>query len=354
MASTSTDVLALEQPRRSAWIASPGFDLAFFSLSPLVGLAVILLSLNLSYGTAIMVAASFLLGMPHYVASFTFYLADDSRAHYLSRPIAFVAVPLLIVAAVFALRVEGWATPVILVMFVWNVYHVSMQSSGILGLYRRLNGGADNERRLAKISLLCVASAMTLWQPGTFPPLHTLLESLWSGSYWLLWLGFTVAGTASTALLVMKMLRRPGRIGGSESAFLASSLLLFHPYLWVEDGNLATLGMLCGHFLQYLAIVWLVHHRKHSGATSGSAMQRALRAVSRNSTRVVCWIVATAAGVYALSRLLGSSDLPVASVIFLNSLALVHFYLDGRIWAFSEPFVRSSIGTYLTRGPARG
>ena len=354
MVSAATDVFTLEKDRRSGWIASPAFDLGFFSLSPLIGLAVIWLSLSLPFGQMVPVAASFLLGMPHYVASFTFYMADDSRAHYFARPIAFIAVPLLIVAAVFALRIKGLDTPVILVMFVWNVYHVSMQSSGILSLYRRLNGGMDGERRIAKISLLCVASAMTLWQPTTFPPLHDLLEAIWPGTYRFLWLGFSVAGIVSTALLLLKMKRRPGRIGGSEVAFLASSLLLFHPYLWVKDGNLATLGMLCGHFLQYLAIVWLVHHRKHAGTTSGSTLQRTLGAISRKAIRVVCWVVATAVAVYGLSQLLSRSELPIASVVFLNSLALVHFYLDGRIWAFSQPFVRSSIGAYLTRGPARG
>lgn len=344
--------IVLAGSRRSAWIASPGFDLAFFCLSPLVGLAVVMLSLTLPYGTAIMVAASFLLGMPHYVASFTFYLSDDSRAHYLGRPLAFVAAPLLIVAAVAAFRIDGRATPVILAMFVWNVWHVSMQSAGILGLYRGLNGGSGAERRVAKVALLCVAASMTLWQPGTFPPLHDLLESIQPGTYRLLWSGFTVAGVATTGLLLARMWRRPNRIAASEAAFLATSLLLFHPYLWVKDGNLATIGMLCGHFLQYLAIVWLVHHRKHAGAATGSRMQRSLRLLSRNATRWGLWVVATGLAVYGMTQVLGQSYLPVAAVILINSLALVHFWLDGHIWAFSEPFVRTSIGTHLVRGPA--
>jgi hypothetical protein len=40
--------------------------------------------------------------------------------------------------------------------------------------------------------------------------------------------------------------------------------------------------------------------------------------------------------------------MPMAYVILWNALTLVHFYLDGLIWAFKQPFVRQSIGAYLT------
>jgi hypothetical protein len=323
-------------PRRG-WIQSPGFDLAFFTLSPLVGLVVVLSTLALPHGAMIPVAASFLLGMPHYLTTFTFYFGDENRAHYFAKPFTFVAAPLL----------SHLIQPVILAMFVWNIWHVSLQSSGILGIYRRLNGGPDSERELAKYALLTTAFGMTLWQPATFPPLTQLIESAVHGAYRVLTFAFLAAGIIASATLVARMLSRERRVSFAEGTFFASSILLFHPYLWVRDGNLATLGMLCGHFIQYLVIVWLLNARKYQ-PLSGSSLQRMLARVSASPVYVCASIAGAGVALYVFSSLTTRFGAALASIVFLNSLALVHFYLDGRIWAFKQPFVRRSIGPFLT------
>jgi hypothetical protein len=33
---------------------------------------------------------------------------------------------------------------------------------------------------------------------------------------------------------------------------------------------------------------------------------------------------------------------------FFNALALVHFYIDGLIWAFRNPYIRRTVGPFLT------
>jgi hypothetical protein len=333
-------------PRRG-WIQSPAFDLAFFTLSPLVGLLVVIAALTLPHGMRISVAASFLLGMPHYLTTFTFYFGDENRAHYFAKPLTFIAAPVAILAAVAALRLWHLTQPVILAMFIWNIWHVSLQSSGILGIYRRLNGGPDSERGLAKYAVLTSAVAMTLWQPATFPPLTQLIESIAHGAYRVVTFTFVAAGVITSAMLVAKMLSRERRVSFAEGAFFASSILLFHPYLWVHDGNLATLGMLCGHFIQYLVIVWLLNARKYL-PLSGSSAQQMLGRVSASPAYVCACIAGAGVTLYVFSYLATRFGAGLASIVFLNSLALVHFYLDGRIWAFKQPFVRRSIGPFLT------
>jgi hypothetical protein len=344
--SASAEVVTTTPAR--GWIESPAFDLAFFTFSPLVGLVIIILSLSIPHGLLIPVAASFLLGMPHYLSTFTFYLGDENRAHYLSRPFAFVVAPLAIVGAIVALRMLHLDKPVILAMFLWNIYHVSLQSNGILSIYRRINGGVDAERNLAKVALMTTATAMTLWQPATFPPLYDALQWIRPGLYVALTYAFIAAGTIATITLFAKIASRPRRISFAEGSFFISSLLLFHPYLWVHDGNLATLGMLCGHFIQYLVIVWMLNFRKYAAAARGSQAQRFLSAVSARPALIFAWILCAGIAVYGLSGWLNAVGLAAASVIILNSLALVHFYLDGRIWAFKEPFVRRTMSPYLT------
>jgi hypothetical protein len=156
------------------------------------------------------------------------------------------------------------------------------------------------------------------------------------------------AGVAATAALITRVLSRPRRLSFAEGSFFASSLLLFHPFLWVRDGNLATLGMLCGHFIQYLVIVWLLNFRKYAGDSRGSRAQRLIGSVSASPLLVCIWIAAAGLVVFGMSKLFTSIGLPLASVVALNSLAIVHFYLDGRIWAFKEPFVRRTMSPFLT------
>src|SRR6266513_770447 len=82
---------------------------------------------------------------PHYVSSFSFYLGDENLAYYRTRRLAFFAGPVLILIGVMALRLTKLDAAVQSSLYVWNVFHVSMQSAGILALYRRLHGGSLSE-----------------------------------------------------------------------------------------------------------------------------------------------------------------------------------------------------------------
>jgi hypothetical protein len=121
-------------------------------------------------------------------------------------------------------------------------------------------------------------------------------------------------------------------------SFLVTSLTLFHPYLWVQDSNIATLGMLLGHFIQYLGIVWLVNSRKFAAAGTGSIAQRYL-------SRLWCDPRILLLGFLAAGGLFMLLQLRVAAVAI--TLVLLHFYLDGVFWAFRRPEVRKALGPYL-------
>jgi hypothetical protein len=332
---------------RRGWIQSPLFDLSLFTLSPLSGLAIIL-PVILSPGRMhiAIAAATYLVAIPHYVSSFSFYLGDENLAHYRSRRLAFFVGPALIIFAVILLRLTKVDAPVQSALYVWNVYHVSLQSAGILSLYRRLNRGALSEARYARLTILGVNATLSFWHIDRFPPIYENLIRLHFPVGILRPVLLSVA-LVGLALYFNSLKARSTRMGGGELAFLISSLVLFHPYLWVRDSNLATFGMLMGHFLQYLGIVWLLNRRKYRVA-SGSPRQRLLSAISAHTWLLVLSLVSIS--LLFRSIRVGSDWLngPVYYTILWNSLALVHFYVDGFIWAFRNPFVRKSVGPYLT------
>lgn len=327
------------------WIQSARFDLSLFTLSSLVGILVILPAILSPKGVSVVIAAIYLIAIPHYVSSFSFYLGDANLAYYRTRRLAFFAGPLLIFIAVIALRLSKIDAAVQSTLYVWNVYHVSMQSAGILSIYRRLNGGLASESLFARVAILGVNGSMAFFHIDRFPPIYQNLLRI-HFPVWAIRPALVSVAVAGLLLYLNSLQRRAKPMRVPELAFLISSLLLFHPYLWVHELNLATNGMLMGHFLQYLAIVWLLNRRKYDVA-EGSRHQRLLSAVSTRTPLLLLTLISVGLVFYLAdvgSRRLG---IHMSYVVLWNSLALVHFYLDGLVWAFKDPFVRKSIGPYL-------
>jgi hypothetical protein len=329
------------------WIQSPLYDLAFFVLSPVVGTLAVVWALTLPGGSAVIVAVTFLLAIPHYISSLSFFLGDENREYYRRHAPLFFGGPILITLTVLALRGSGIHTPVMVTLFVWNVYHVSQQGHGILSIYRRLNNGPSSERPVARLAILSVNATMAFWYPSHFTPLYDVLRSVHPLLPWALPAVFAPVAAASLGVLAYRVLQRTRPIALPEGTFLVTSLLLFHPYLWVEDAGLATVGMLIGHFIQYLAVIWLLNFRKYARQVGGSPLQRMLSRMSGSPRAVVTTLIVVGLTIYFGERVTALLGAPMAYIIAWNSLALIHFYIDGLVWAFRNPFVRQSVGPYL-------
>jgi hypothetical protein len=255
--------------------------------------------------------------------------------------------PVVILGAVVGFRAIGFDNVVLNAMFTWNIWHVSFQSSGILSIYRRLNGGPHAERSVAQRALLFWNATLALWFIDRYPPLHAWLVLVHPRFPEILRVALLAVAVFYLVRLARCIAGRSRAVSLPEGAFLASSLVLFVPYLWVEDANLATFGMLMGHFIQYLSIVWLLQYRKYS-RRAGSTHQRILGKISASPVLIGATIVGTGVAFYAVQELAGRFGAPMAYIVLWNALTLVHFYLDGLIWAFKTPFVRESIGPHLT------
>jgi hypothetical protein len=334
-------------PSRRGWIESPVYDLALLALSPLTGLLVIALGRMTRIGPAVGVLAVYFVGIPHYLSTFTFYLGDQNRTYYRMRWATFFLGPLLIFGSVLALRLLDVVGVVQSVIFTWNVYHVSLQSAGILSIYRRLNGGEQREKRWAHLTLLSVNATMAFWFLQYFPPLYSILLRLHPlAPLALRYMCLVTAIVAGTGY-AFRLLERPGPVGVPERVFLLSSLLLFHPYLWVQDSVLATIAMLMGHFIQYLGILWLLNRRKFAQQTSGSRAQQWLEQLSSRPRLLIVSLLILGGFFLFIDRVSRIVGMYFSYIIIWNSLVLIHFYVDGLVWAFRNSFVRQTVGPYL-------
>ena len=346
-AAPASAVLVDPGSKDRGWIESPAYDLALLMLSPLAGLLLICVDRMTRFGHAAGELAVYFIGIPHYLSSFTFYLGDQNRDHYRLRWTAFFLGPLIIFASVLVLRVLPVEGIVQSVIFVWNIYHVSLQSAGVLSLYRRLNGGEQTEKRWAHLMILSVNATMAFWFIKYFPPLYALLVRVDPSAPVVLRYACLVTALIAGSFYAYHLHRRPRPVRTPERVFLISSLLLFHPYLWVTNYLLATIAMLTGHFIQYLGIVWLLNRRKYGEQTAGSGAQQWL--VRLSSRPRLLFVSLLLLGAFFLSIDWGSRivGLYLSYVIVWNSLVLIHFYIDGLVWAFKDSFVRNTVGPYL-------
>lgn len=345
--SSPSAVLVTPVPNDRGWIESPVYDVALFALSPIAGLLIILVDQLSRWGHAVGVLAVYFVGIPHYLSTFTFYLGDQNRDYYRLRWPAFFLGPLVIFASVLGLRVLAVEGVVQSAIFIWNVYHVSLQSAGVLSLYRRLNGGDQKEKRWAHLTILSINATMASWHLKYFPPLYDLLIRVHSWMPMVLRYVFLATVLVAGAGYLIHLRRRSRPLSVPEKVFVISSLLLFHPYLWVKDYLLATIAVLMGHFIQYLGIIWLLNRRKYGQQSSGSVAQQWLIRLS-SRPRLLLVSLLLLGGFFLFidrgSRLVG---MYLSYIVVWNSLVLIHFYVDGLVWAFRDSFVRKTVGPYL-------
>ena len=339
-------LVARPRSGQGGWIESPAFDLAFFTLSPLAGLALVLVSLDDS-NTLLTLAAATLIGGPHYLATYSFYFFDDTAAYQRRRWVAYFVVPILIVLAVGVIAWFRIPVIILVVVYFWNAYHVARQSCGIQSIYRHRAGAFDPHLKVVtNAAIIATSLAMATAHLDWYPALHAFLSK--PSPYFPDMLSYSalIAAIISLARLGIAMIQRHRQgpaFSVAELAFLVTSLLLFHPYLWVRDSNLATLGMLLGHFIQYLGIVWLLNSRKFADGT-GSLGQRALSRLWRDP-----WVLVPALITGGALFMVLQINLMAVTI----ALVLLHFYLDGLFWAFKQPEVRRALAPYLVGGHAK-
>src|SRR6266550_9333553 len=100
------------------WIASAPFDLLFFILAPLTGIALVLAAPT---GTSLLVVAvGTLLGIPHYLSTYTFYFWDDLSQDHRRHWIEFFLIPLAIIALYTFMLATGYKALPFFAIYWWT------------------------------------------------------------------------------------------------------------------------------------------------------------------------------------------------------------------------------------------
>ena len=338
--------------RARQWIQSPGYDLAIFILSPLLGFYIFLLAPT-GPSLVVSIIGSFL-GIPHYLSTWSFYLWDANHEHHKTHWMTFVAGPIAIGAAIAGLMLAGYWDVLKFVLFFWNSFHVARQSCGLLSIYRHkagVNGAVD--KHVANTAIMTAAMFCTVWSVHLNKPVFQYIERVSPWFYGALRNGLLIATVATVLVLAVWLhlrIRRGAAPSFAETAFLVTSLVLFVPYLYAQDWNRAMFGILVGHFIQYLGIVWLVHRRKLTREPGGSVGQQALGFIAARLPLLALAAIVVGLGFWGAPRVFATVGLPyLLWEGFGIAVIAWHFYLDAFFWAFKSPHVRKTLGPWIAR-----
>jgi hypothetical protein len=339
----------------AGWIESPAFDLVLLALVPLTTAPIALAPFVAASPSGIgLSVVAFLLATAHYLSTFAFYFWDENRDYHRVHWRAFFGGPLVLAAgfvAILALRVD---VVILFTLFLWNTYHVARQSCGLVSLYRHRAGVTDpSQKNVTNLAIVATNFFMALWNIESFVEVQPILAAVGPRGVSLI---RTACGLVAALALVRlaRALRTRSRAGqsvrGPELAMLTAGLLMFHPYLWFPDTMTATFAMLAPHYLQYLALLWLLHRRRFTTGkgSSGAALLRWISA----STPHLCLALLVLSVPFLVARsMMGRLGWAYQFSMLYMLLAFVHFYLDSLFWAFKQPHVRRTLGPYLTPRP---
>jgi tetratricopeptide (TPR) repeat protein len=347
----STRARQARLPPRSLWIIDPLRDLLL-----IVGPPLVILPALWAAGTRFRPEQIYL-----FVASFGavgHHLPGMMRAYgdrflFDRFKARFLITPLLLGGACVLFAVRD-LTALVLVAYVWGVWHGLMQTYGFLRIYDGKAGSVSSiTARLDMAMCVTWFGAAVLLSPTRMTKLATDYYN--AGGAVVPPVTLAVAAdlwVLATAIVTVAFLARLvyGWLRGEHQSPAKLALLVVSIAFWWYS-NVAVSNMLVGialfevfHDVQYLTIVWIfnvnrVDRNPGVGSFAGFLFRR-----SWSLAGLYVGLVAAYGALNYLPTTVSDQTISRMLTGLLTASALLHFYYDGFIWKVREPAVSESLG----------
>src|SRR5213596_468521 len=333
------------------WILDGWRDLILYVCTPLVILPIFIVAQTRWSAEDIYLFVAAFGAMGHHLPGMIRAYGD--RALFLRFRWRFICAPifLVVVCAAFSLwDLKG----IVLVAFVWGVWHGLMQTYGFCRIYdAKVGSFAEVTRRLDfAVCGIWFATAVLLSPQRMTDTLETYYSAggplippnlLRAGQQGLLALALAVSGVFLVNFVWMWM-------QGKRPSPVKLVLLVTSISFWWYCNNIVA-SVLVGialfevfHDVQYLSLVWIYNRKR---VETDSSIHGFMRFVFRRSGSLVGLYVGLifaygALGYFKSSVGVESVKNVLAGVV--TASALLHFYYDGFIWKVREKSTRQSLG----------
>jgi len=275
----------------------------------------------------------FILGETHFGATWLFFLYPNNRAWVMKNKYYSIYIPVIVIAALIIVAIRSLDF-VLLVILIYNVFHVTRQSTGVIKIYADRNSNIKTELIYIYISnFLCIAVGLFRF----IIPINIVNENLFIISCIIILVSCTY---------FISMLLRPR--ANKSIYFIASTftgIFLFSPLLFantIQDAFAMGVGM---HYSQYLAIVIPINLRRLSQRDRGNNIKWIN--IKKNNYMLILillYLLLYSGIMVSLTFSKGYLNYYYLIPVFLQ---LAHFYLDSFIWRFSNDHIKNNVGKYL-------
>jgi Flp pilus assembly protein TadD len=265
----------------------------------------------------------------------------------------FLLTPLMLVGicVLFAVRELN---ALVLIAYVWGVWHGLMQTYGFMRIYDA-KVGAVSKATARLDSMMCIAWFVGAVLVSPTRMAKVLTDYYQSGGIVLpptLVRTAITAWLAATAVITLAYLvhfardRFRGRMQSPAKLLLLATSIGFWWY-----SNVAVSNMLVGialfeifHDVQYLTIVWIFNLARVDRNPGVGRFTRFLFRRSWSLAGLYVGLVAAYGSINLLPAVLSSTMTTRILTGLLTASALLHFYYDGFIWKVRDPSIRESLG----------
>ncbi len=336
--------------KKSIWIYSPWADSTFFIFAGFLGLIFGFLAPHLgSLSIGLTFLIYFGLGLPHFGSTWFFYMDSSNRHYFDQKPWAFYYLPFVFVLAPIGLAIGGkvggfaeLAAAAILITYWFSGYHVMKQSVGITSLYRGRLGLFDKTEREIDNRVIMSAAFLALF--GRYLFFTDFGYERFFREYhgeWLVWglLAFFAYSFIRWVAASVGRFRAHGKNAWPLFLFSTVSILLFTPFLYVADFQVAFMSNLLGHYSQYLVLVWLINRNKYVLMGEHAPKAPLLAYLTKH-----LYLYAGVLLVYAIGVMLVGS---ISVLLPVVGLTWAHFFIDRFLFRFKDPEMRKLILPYI-------
>ena len=276
------------------------------------------------FETHLIILTIFLLAETHFGATWPFFLDKVNFDHIISKKIAFIAIPIIIVFLClisFVLMRDLF----LLIFFAANMYHVTRQSWGVCNLYCK--DKIENKFQENFLYIINIFFFFVAFFRFYYPIIND--EIIFKFNVFV----FLALG----ALFIYYLMR----FKYSENFLtFVTGCLIFYPTCFVNNPVHAIIMGVTMHYTQYLYLTHKVYIKRNNQADQHG--RHNFKNKFFNKYIITIFIYASIMAVFSTFGKLNDDFLKALIIIPITG-QMLHFYLDSQLWKFSEKHNRENI-----------
>jgi hypothetical protein len=298
------------------------FDLFFIKFPILFPIIYFLILYNFSFLENYLIIITILfLAEPHFGATWPFFINKINKQYILNNKFFLIKIPIVILVLCF-FGFFLYKNLFLLIFFGFNIYHVTRQSFGIAKLY------SNNFIELKNIEIIIYFWNFFFFFIGFFRFYHPLITNQY----------INVLNILVIIILFLNFFYFLLKFKFTENfLILCTGVIIFYPICFVDNPVHAILMGVTMHYSQYLVLTYKI------------TKNRELKINNQRKNYYFIIIVILYSILMTIFSLSSKINIElVKNLIFIPiTFQMLHFYLDSRLWKFSESHNRSAVLSYL-------